>query len=65
MATLERIKKILAILMESPLYLTMPPPKRLELIKYQQTQSSNNLRSSMLDWIKTGKFPNPPYPDRF
>jgi len=65
MPTLKRIKQILAILMESPLYLTMPPPQRLELVKYNQQESSNKLRSNMLDWIKTGKFPNPPYPDRY
>jgi hypothetical protein len=65
MPTLTKIKKILAILMESPLYLTMPPPKRLELVKYKQQESADKLRSSMLDWIKTGKFHHPPYPDRF
>jgi hypothetical protein len=51
---------MLAVFMESPLYLTMPPYKRLELVQQYEPQFSRNLRSSILGWVKTGIFHYPP-----
>ncbi len=65
MATLADRKEMLAVLMESPLYLTMPLNKRLELVQQYEPQFSRNLRSSIIDWIKTGIFHYPPYQGRF
>jgi len=65
MAALKDLKEMLAVLMESPFYLTMPPQKRLALVKQDEPQYSGNLRSSMLDWVKTGIFHYPPYQGRF
>jgi len=65
MAALIDKKEMLAVFMESPLYLTMPPYKRLALVKQDEPEFSRNLRSSILDWIKTGIFHYPPYQGRF
>jgi hypothetical protein len=65
MATLKDMKEMLAVLMESPIYLTMPPYKRLALVKQNEPGLSRNLRSSILGWVKTGIFNYPPYQGRF
>ncbi len=65
MAALIDKKEILAVFMESPLYLTMPPYKRLALVKQDEPEFSRNLRSSILGWVKTGIFNYPPYQGRF
>jgi|GEM_PF-4598870 hypothetical protein len=58
-------KDMVAVFLESPLYWTMPPSKRLELVKQDEPQFSRNLRRSMLAWVKTGIFHYPPYQGRF
>jgi hypothetical protein len=65
MATLKDMKEMLAVLMESPFYLTMPPTKRLALVKQDGLQFCPHLRTSILAWVKTGIFHYPPYQGRF
>lgn len=51
----EKAKKdIIAIYMESPIYLTISLRKRLELVNRQF--SCDNSREAFLYWVKTGIF---------
>jgi hypothetical protein len=48
-------KEVIALLIESPLYFTMPLKERLDLIKFISDDSPyNNLRDYFLNWVKTG-----------
>ena len=50
-------KEVVGMFMESPLYFSMPPRKRLEFVKRaNRPHASRSLREDLLSWVRTGHF---------